>query len=181
MTHNIMVAYATKHGATEEIAEKISRTLIHAGLATDVRPVKSIHDLTPYSAVVLGSAVYAGNWRKEAVAFLHRFERELAQRPVWFFSSGPTGEGDPVALLDGWRFPQAQQSLADRVGPRDIVVFHGAIEPEKLDIGEQLLLRAVHAKTGDYRNWHSVVTWADEIGRTLLEGEPHPSYQTTTQ
>ena len=68
--------------------------------------MKDVRDLSEYDAVVLGSAVYIGGWRKEAVKFLKDNEGALAERTVWVFSSGPAGEGDPVDLLDGWRFPR---------------------------------------------------------------------------
>ena len=101
----ILVTYATKYGATKEIAEKIGEELRQAGLQTDVVPVDRVRDLTAYKAVILGSAVYIGKWRKEAVEFLKKNVQALAERPVWLFSSGPTGEGDPVELVKGWRFP----------------------------------------------------------------------------
>ena len=119
MDNRILVAYATKYGATTEIAEKIGQVLQEAGLPTDVQNVQEVNDLTSYGAVVLGSAVYIGSWRKEAAKFLQDNEQALAERPVWLFSSGPTGEGDPVELQDGWTFPGKLQPVADRIHPRD--------------------------------------------------------------
>ena len=66
MDKQVLVAYATKYGATAEIAEKIGEVLRQAGLPTDVLPVDRVGDLSAYKAVVLGSAVYIGQWRKEA-------------------------------------------------------------------------------------------------------------------
>lgn len=167
MSMKVLVAYATKYGATAEIAEKIGETLREAGLQTEVLPVDQVHDLTPYGAVVLGSAVYVGQWRKEAAAFLKAQEEALAQRPVWLFSSGPTGEGDPVQLLQGWRLPEALQPIANRIGPRDIACFHGALDPERLGLGERLILRAIKAPTGDYRDWEAIAAWAAAIADAL--------------
>ena len=70
MDEQVLVAYATKYGATTEIAEKIGQVLRQAGLSADVLPVDRVGDLSTYRAVVLGSAVYIGQWRKEAVRFL---------------------------------------------------------------------------------------------------------------
>jgi menaquinone-dependent protoporphyrinogen oxidase len=131
MDIQVLVAYATKYGATAEIAEKIGHMVRQAGLRTDVLSTDRVSDLTPYGAVVLGSAVYAGQWRKEATTFLEANQKKLAERPVWLFSSGPTGEGDPVQLMKGWRFPEAQQSIADRIRPRDIAFFHGVLDMKK--------------------------------------------------
>jgi menaquinone-dependent protoporphyrinogen oxidase len=167
MENRVLVAYATKYGATAEIATKIGEVLQAAGLPTDVRPADRVDDLNPYRAVVLGSAVYAGQWRKEAVAFLQKNEQALSGRPVWFFSSGPTGEGDPVELTKGWRFPEGLQAVADRVGPRDTALFHGAIDNEELSLPEKLIIKALKAQTEDSRDWDQITAWAGSIAAAL--------------
>jgi menaquinone-dependent protoporphyrinogen oxidase len=164
----VLVVYATKHGATAEIAEKIGRVLREAGLQADVLPADKVGDLGPYGAVVLGSAVYAGQWRKEAATLLENNEAALAERPVWLFSSGPTGKGDPVELMNGWRFPEAQQPIADRIGPRDIAFFGGMLVMEKLNLGEKLLVKGIKAPIGDFRDWDSIYAWANEVAMVLL-------------
>jgi len=167
MRTKVLVAYASKYGATAEIAEKIGQVLGQAGLTVDVLPAQRVRDLKGYSAVVLGSAIYIGQWRKEAVKFLARHEKELAKRPVWLFSSGPAGEGDVVELMDGWRFPKAQQPIADRIQPRGITVFHGKVEIKKLNFIETWLLNNVHSPIGDYRDWLSIAAWAEAIAAEL--------------
>jgi menaquinone-dependent protoporphyrinogen oxidase len=167
MDVRVLVAYATKHGATGEIASKIGQVLGQAGLDADVLPADQVSDLAPYHAVVLGSAVYAGRWRKEAAAFLEANEKQLAGRPVWLFSSGPTGEGDPVELMKGWRFPEALQPVADRIQPRDIASFHGVLDTGKLGLGEKLIVKALKAPTGDFRDWGNITSWATDIASAL--------------
>jgi menaquinone-dependent protoporphyrinogen oxidase len=163
MTARVLVAYASKHGATTEIAKKMGEILNEAGLKATVLPAEQVVDLTPFDAVVLGSAVYAGSWRKEAVHFLEKFESLLAKMPVWFFSSGPTGEGDPTTLLKDWRCPTAQEPLANRIRPRDIAVFQGELDMEKLNFAEKLIIKGVKAPVGDFRNWDSITDWAASI------------------
>ena len=172
MDIQVLVAYATKYGATAEIAEKIGQVLRQAGLRTDVLPVNRVSDLTPYKAVVLGSALYIGQWRKEAATFLKANEKVLVERPVWLFSSGPTGEGDPVALLQDWHFPKALQPIADRLHPRDIAVFHGAVDMKKLNLIEKWALKNVKAPPGDFRDWNAISAWADTISDVLLREVP---------
>ena len=163
----ILVAYATKYGSTEKIAEKIGEVLIQAELPTDVIRVDRVRDLTQYKAVILGSAVYIGKWRKEAVGFLKKNEQVLAEKPVWLFSSGPTGEGDPVELLKGWRIPGEIQPLVERIKPRDIAVFHGSLEMEKVGSLDRWLIQNVKAPIGDFRDWDSITSWATSIRDTL--------------
>jgi len=167
MDTKILVTYATKHGATEEIANKIGEIIRQAGLPTDVYPVKNVKNLVTYNAVILGSAVYIGSWRKEAVQFLKANQQALAARAVWLFSSGPTGEGEPIELLKGWRFPPAQRSLVESIHPRNIAVFHGNLDEKKLNAVEKWLTKNVKAQTGDFRDWNAVTAWAISIADAL--------------
>ena len=171
MDEKVLVAYATKYTATAEIAEKIGHVLGQAGLSTDVLPAKEVSDLTAYRAVVLGSAVYIGKWRKEAVKFLQDNEKMLAERLVWLFSSGPSGEGDAVELLQGWRFPAKQQPIADRIQAQDIAVFHGSVDTEKLSFIEKSMINSVKAPVGDFRDWDAITSWATTIAEQLKEAD----------
>ncbi len=170
MSIRVLVAYASKHGATRGIAERIGEVLRGAGLEADVLPAGRVTDLSPYGAVVLGSGVYAGSWLKEAAAFLQSNEQALVQRPLWLFSDGPTGEGDPVALMKGWRFPEALLPVAERIGARDIAFFHGVIDMQTLGLGERLIVRALKAPVGDYRDWDAIAAWARGIAEALKQG-----------
>ncbi|MFN8465079.1 MAG: flavodoxin domain-containing protein [Caldilineaceae bacterium] len=171
MATSVLVAYATKHGATAGIAERIGEVLRQAGLACDVKLAATVDDLTPYQAVVLGSAVYMGAWRKEAAKFLKTQEAQLAQRPVWLFSSGPMGEGDVQELMKGWRFPPKLQPIADRIHPRDIVVFHGVVDPEEMNFFERWIIKNVKSPVGDFRDWNAIAAWASTIAGALQQEE----------
>lgn len=169
MADKILVAYASKYGATKEIAEKVGLVLKDAGFAVDVLPADRVAAIAPYRAVVLGSAVYIGGWRKAAARFLKDNETALAQRPVWLFSSGPTGRGDPVELTKGWRFPQALQPVADRIKPVQVVLFQGAVFADRLSAIGRWMIRNVKAPVGDFRDWDAISTWAGAIAAALKE------------
>jgi menaquinone-dependent protoporphyrinogen oxidase len=169
MGEKVLVAYASKHGATTEIAETIGQVLRQAGLQADVLRADRVGDLGAYMAVVLGSAVYIGQWRKEAVRFLKDTETSLAGKPVWLFSSGPSGEGDAVELLQGWQFPGKLQPIVDRIGPRDVAVFHGAVDLDKLNFFEKWISKNVKTPIGDYRDWEAITAWAMAIAEELQE------------
>lgn len=160
---NVLVAYASKYGATAEIAQKLGEVLRNAGLEVGVFPADQVRDVKPYDAVVLGSAVYAGSWMKPVVELLQTQEQDLATRSVWLFSSGPTGEGDPVEIMHGWRYPEALEPLLQRIHPRSIAFFHGKIDLEKMHWGEKLIVKALRAKTGDFRDWKAIQAWARDI------------------
>ena len=169
MNTQVLVAYATKYGATAGIAEKIGQVLVEADLQVEVLPVDHVNDLSPYKAVVLGSATYIGRWRKEAAKFLRSNEKVLADKLVWLFSSGPTDEGDPVELMEGWTFPKSLQPIANRIQPKDITVFHGAMDSDNLSWIEKWMIKKVKAPIGDFRDWDAITSWASVIANVIKE------------
>ena len=167
MDIRVLVAYATKYGATKEIAQRMGEVLRQAGFNADVLPVDRVKDLSPYKAIVVGSAVYVGRWRKKAVKFLKVNQKILAERMVWLFSSGPTGKGDPVKLANNWRFPKTLQPIADHIQPQDIALFQGAIALNKLNPLHKWMINKVEAPKGNFRDWEAIVSWATSIGEAL--------------
>ncbi len=168
MEKKVLVTYASKYGATKEMAEKIGNVLRQASLQVDVSPANAVRDLSPYQAVILGSAIYIGKWQKDAVTFLQANEKSLADRPVWLFSSGPTGNGDPVELVEGERLPAALKPTVDRIQPRDVTVFHGNMNPDKMNFIEKWAIKNIVKKPmGDYRDWGSIAAWAAKVAEAL--------------
>jgi menaquinone-dependent protoporphyrinogen oxidase len=166
MTH-VLVAYGTKHGATAQVAAEIGKLLSAAGLQATVLAAGQVSSIADYDAVVLGSAVYVGQWRKPAAALLKREAESLTGKPVWFFSSGPTGDQDPLEATQGWRFPTGLQPIADAIRPRDIALFRGAINQAKLGLLDKFMVKAAKAPLGDFRDWEAIRAWAREIAAAL--------------
>ena len=159
----VLVAYASKHGSTEEIARAIADRLSELGVSADVQAVTDVDDLGEREAVVLGSAVYAGSWMKEAVEFVHRHAEPLAERPVWLFSSGPLGE----EVKDDEEQPRQLPELRWLIDPIDHQIFLGALDRSKLGFGERMIVKAVKAPEGDFRDWDTIRAWADGIAAEL--------------
>lgn len=167
MKDKVLLTYASRSGSTAEIGERIAEVLRTAGADVDLLPVGQVEDLEGYSAVILGSAIYYGSWRKEAEKFLIGQESALKENKVWFFSSGPAGAGDPVELLDGWMFPPNMQEIADRIKPRGTAVFHGVLNERNLNFLERFILKRMGAPMGDFRDWDLIRGWAEEIVHQL--------------
>ena len=165
----VLVAYGTKHGATAEIAQAIAKPLRAAGLEVDVQRARRVRSLDPYRAVVLGSAVYMGRWRGDAIRLLRR--PALEQREVWLFSSGPVGEdkGDPDQLERLTR-PERVQKIAAGIGAREHVVFGGMIADDAGFIRKKMA-RNIPPELRDRRDWHQIEAWAQSIATTLT-GRP---------
>lgn len=163
----VLVTYASKYGSTAEIAEVIGKELTKREYEVEVKPVTEVGSLAGYDGFVIGSALYAGGWLKPAAKFLRTNQETLASRPVWLFSSGPTGEGDPNEIMNGWTFPADLAGVCATIKPRDIILFHGNINLDKLNFGEKMIIQSVKATVGDYRDWLVIRTWASMIN---LEG-----------
>jgi menaquinone-dependent protoporphyrinogen oxidase len=159
----ILVAVATKYGATREIAEAIGRRLSDRGLEVVVRSIEDVDDVAPFEAVVLGSAVYAGRWLEQARRFVEKRAVELAERPTWLFSSGPIG--DPPR-------PHEQEAvqidtIAAATRARAHRVFAGRLDKGLLSFAERAIVFAFRAAEGDFRDWEAIAAWADEIADAL--------------
>jgi menaquinone-dependent protoporphyrinogen oxidase len=162
----VLVAYASKHGSTEGIAHAIADQLRERGSPTDVSSVDDVEDLGDFEAVVLGSAVYAGSWMREAVDFAQQHAEKLVGLPVWLFSSGPLG----TEVEDDEEQPRQLAELRGLIGPIDHRVFFGALDRGKLGFGERMMVKAVKAPEGDFRDWDAISSWADEIAEQLGVG-----------
>lgn len=162
----VLVAYASKHGSTEGIAQAIADRLRERGAPTGVTSVDAVEDLGDARAVVLGSAVYAGSWMKEAVEFAQRHAEKLAGLPVWLFSSGPLG----TEVEDDEEQPRQLSELRGLIGPIDHRVFFGALDRSRLGFGERMMVKAVKAPEGDFRDWDAIRDWADGIADELGTG-----------
>jgi menaquinone-dependent protoporphyrinogen oxidase len=159
----ILVAYASKHGSTQGIAEHITRRLTERGLPVEIRPAEGVVDIGVPDAVILGSAVYAGSWMKEASEFARRFTDVLSAVPVWLFSSGPLGE----RVDDDEEQPRQLAEFRETVRPRGHEMFFGALDLGQLSFGERMIAKAVKAPEGDFRDWDAIAAWADSIADEL--------------
>lgn len=163
----VLITYSSKHGATGEIAEKIGAILKDSGIENIVEPVSNIPSVEGYRAVIVGSGVYIGSWRKDAKKFLIKHTKELSGMPVWVFSSGPTGEGDTEKLSKGWLYPANMEKIMAKITPQEIVLFHGALDRDKMSTFEKWLISNVDAPIGDFREWDEITIWAKNIAEKL--------------
>ena len=163
MSGKALVTYGTKYGATAEIAENIAQVLGKTGVAADVMDVKDVSGISEYQAVILGSAVYMGQWRKEMVKFVESNSTELASKMVWVFASGTTNDVDPVSDMGDRLYPPKLKPAFEKIMPVEITAFHGSIQVEKLSGFEKWVIKKVNAPVGDHRDWDMIKKWAQTI------------------
>ncbi|HZD87165.1 MAG TPA: flavodoxin domain-containing protein [Gaiellaceae bacterium] len=165
----VLIAAASKHGATGEIAARIGARLAELGIEVDVKSLEEVAEVSGYDAFVIGSGIYLGNWLKDARHFLDTQAVELAQRPTWLFASGsivgdPPVADDPNALRAG-----LANRLVELTHAREHKLFTGKLDTSKLGLLERAAVRGAHASEGDYRDWEAIDDWATAIAHELQQ------------
>ncbi|MFI6544231.1 flavodoxin domain-containing protein [Streptomyces prunicolor] len=164
MPTSVLVTYGTTNGSTAQIAEAVAEVLRKAGLVPDLLPARSVVDVTSYSAVVVGGGLYAGRWHRDARRLVKRHGRQLAERPLWFFSSGPldasASERD-IPPVHGVR------RAITRLDARGHVTFGGCLEEGAKGRIAQSIVR--NGKGGDFRDFGAIEGWATRIADELLK------------
>ncbi|WP_203591350.1 flavodoxin domain-containing protein [Streptomyces sp. SID13031] len=166
----VLVAYAGRMGGTAGIAEAIGQTLRRSGHHVDVIDAAKVADVTQYGAVVLGSAIYIGRWRREAIAVLRLLADSNDHPPVWLFHSGPVGPDKDVQQP----VPRTVARLAKKLGVESPKTFAGRLERHT---ARGLLARwmARTKLSGDSRDWAAIKQWTVGIHDSLQSaGRPGP-------
>lgn len=172
----VLVGYATAHGSTREIAERVGDRLRRHGLDVEVRDLAHVGDPGRYDAFVLGSAIHGQRWLPEALAFVAEHAPELAAKPVWIFSVGmPAALRWPLGCLSGLQPAVVSAEFAARVSYRDHPVFSGVVHDDHLPLLGRLAMLALTTGPGDYRDWARIDAWADGIARVLTTLPAPPS------
>lgn len=164
---DVLVAYASEHGSTRGVAERIAARLGERGARVDVRPVGAVDDVAPYRAVILGSGVYNQSWIPSATKFLRDNVALLADRPVWLFSLGSFGDTHRAVGRFMKREPREIGEFQDAIHPQEYRVFAGRIERDQWPLPSRMFFHAFGGRLGDNRDWPQIDAWAQSIARTL--------------
>ena len=174
MSDNILVTYASAMGSTAGVADAIGKTLAEGGLEVDVRPMREVQDLTPYQAVVAGSAIHGQQWLPEAMQFVQTHRAALANKPFAAFL---------VCMTLAIRNAQYRETVATWLEPvRTLVrpvsegLFAGVLNVSQIpSFGDRIKFRfSVMLGAwgeGDHRDWKAIRAWAESL-RPLLSEQP---------
>ncbi len=159
----VLVTYASKYGSTGGVADAIGKELCAKGLAADVALVRNAGDLGLYQGVVIGSAIYKGKWMPEATDFVEKNWDIMRRIPVAYFlvcitMAQPTEERRAKALS----FIEPIMNAVPEIRPLSIGTFAGALDYNKLSWLNKRILKGKGAPEGDFRDWNSIRTWAQE-------------------
>ena len=173
MPQKILVTYATRTGSTAGVAEEIGKTLVEIRAQVDVCPMQDVRDITPYQAVVAGSAIQNKGWLPEALQFMQDYQTALNQKPFAMFAVCMT-----LAMRDGEKYrPHVSEWLAPAralVQPVSEGIFAGVLDVSKIpSFADRLKFRISVASgvwsEGDHRDWDAIREWASELHSQLIQ------------
>jgi menaquinone-dependent protoporphyrinogen oxidase len=165
-TKSVLLAYATRFGSTQEVAESVAASLRGAGLKVDLRLMSQIESLEQYESVVLGAAIYNAKWHADAHQFLARHQEALTQRPMAIFTLGPLSSS-ASAMRNSRRQLDKELAKYPWLKPVAMEIFAGKYDPKKPGMGffERLL------PARDYRDWNAIRAWANALPAQLQRAE----------
>ena len=172
MSNTVLVTYASRLGATAGVAEAIGKTLMDSGAQVEVRRMEEVTDLTPYSAVVAGSAIRNKQWLPDAMQFVQTHQAALRQKPFAAFLVCMT-----LAMKDGEKYRPHVATWLDPVRalvkPVSAGLFAGVLDIGQISsFSERLKFRVSVLfgvwKEGDHRDWNAIRDWAAQLRPLLL-------------
>ncbi len=161
----ILVTYGSKRGGTQGLADMVGDGLSAEGFTVEVAPAGALWRVDQYDAVVVGGALYAGRWHKDARRFVKQYAHDLAERPTYLFSSGPldssAGEHEIPPV-------KGVKSLMRKVGARGHITFGGRLQPDAAGFPASAMAKT---RAGDWRDPARVRTWTHQIAEELRGSE----------
>jgi menaquinone-dependent protoporphyrinogen oxidase len=167
MPKQILVTYASRAGSTAGVAKAIGKTLTESGTQVDVIPMNEVKELSPYQAVVAGSAIRGRKWLPEAMQFIQTHRTELTQKRVAEFTVCIT-----LAMKNGEQYRSGVREwvapVRALVKPLSEGLFAGMLDFSKLPFNwDTLMLRLTVAlgifPRGDHRDWNAIRLWAESL------------------
>lgn len=163
----VLVTYGSTRGGTEGLARMVADDLRDEGITVDLLPPNQVNKLDAYDGVVVGGALYAFRWHRQARQFVRQHAGELRQRPTFFFSSGPLDDSASRSAITPVRQVKA---LMNRVSARDHVTFGGRLDPDTKGFPASAMAKK---NSGDWRDPAQVQEWAKSIAAQLHhDGQP---------
>ncbi len=164
--NKVLVVYGTKTGCTKGIAEKVGEVLSAAGVSVDVVAAGEKPDPATYDAIVVGSGVRASNWHGAVKSWVASNADALKMKPVAFFTACLTmaSESDKADVVRAYTDPLIAET---GVTPIDIGLFAGMNQPKTFSLPERLIMKAMKAPEGDFRDFEAVGVWAEALAQKL--------------
>ncbi len=163
----VLVLYASRAGSTKGIADRIAARLRMHRIVPEVHALPSVTRPDAYSAVILGSSVYAGAWLPEAMTYVRQHANALSDRPLWTFSAGWLTRQRGLLRRVNWPDSDSLEQVARWTHPHGHRFFAGSVRRDALPLTQRAAFRLAGGRYGDFRDFHEVDRWVDEIAARL--------------
>jgi menaquinone-dependent protoporphyrinogen oxidase len=162
----VLVTWGSKLGVTEGIARIVAASLQEARIDVELHAAGEVRSVRGFDAVIVGGAIYANRWHRDARRFVARHLSDLQRIPVWMFSSGPLDDSAARAKIP----PVTQVAvLMERVGALGHATFGGRLAPDAKGFPASAMAKKL---AGDWRDPDRIRSWAAEIAKQLPSAKP---------
>lgn len=171
---NILVAYASPHGSTAEIAAFMGRTFEAYDIDVTVLHADDVRTVEGYDAFIIGSAIHNSMWLPSLSRLMFRFERELYKKPTYLFITCllVMEVGGREKALNSFVWQEALNKL--NIPRKNTQAFAGKLNWSQITGDEKWIIRATYKGdelpslvNGDYRNWQEIAAWVHDIAGQL--------------
>ena len=176
MEEEVLIAYVSRSGSTEDVAEAMGLAMEDADVKVNVKPMENVESIADDTAVVIGTALYAGRFPKEFHRFVERFRRELGNMHPWIFVLGPT-ENEPKQFAAAQEQAHGELAKYPWLHTADVRVMGGSFDPKhlKLPFPFNLAMKLPgnpmkKAPVSDIRDWDFIRRWAEAVAEQVKRG-----------
>ncbi len=176
----VLIAYATAHGSTAEVAERMGEIFEKNDITVDVKNVENIQSIEGYDAYVIGTAVHAGTWLPQAHKFMEDFEEDLAKKPAfcWVTCIRVLESRGYDWVLNNYMPPW----LLNTLNIQGLTAFAGKLALDEVSMDEEWTLalkydgqRSARDHNGDFRDWSIIQDWSENVAQKINALSSNPS------
>lgn len=169
---NVLIAYATAHGSTAEVAHAIGRVLLENDMQVAVKDIRTVNELEKYDAFIFGSAIHSGAWIPDLTLFIKNNLHLIGTKPVYFFITciRVMEHNGFEHVMENYMMPDVMSKL----NVQDKTAFAGKLVLEETDWNERWSLAARYDgavwpsnMNGDFRDWERIRAWGTTVAENL--------------
>jgi menaquinone-dependent protoporphyrinogen oxidase len=169
---SVLVVYASTHGHTAKVAQRIAEAVRGAGADTTVVDVRDAADVDParHDTIVVGGSIHRGHHQRELACWVKHHDDALASRPSALFSVSLTAAEDTDEARTATE--RCIDEFVEDTGwkPQRSIAIAGALQYREYNIHTRVLMRLIMKHGGRptdtshdyvYTDWDAV----DRFGR----------------
>lgn len=150
----ILITYATRAGATTDVADILADAFERAGHKVETIPVQDAAAPEGFDLVVVGSGIHATAWYPDALAWVERHAGGVAGRVALF--NVCLNAADPTRQPETLGYNAAAAALVE---PLASASFAGRYVPERVSFWKRVFMRTMQARATDHVDPEAIRSW----------------------